>query len=303
MEKKLAFVLGGGGSHGALQVGALRALYEEGIQPDFLVGTSIGSLNSAFLAVHGMDEAGLKKLEETWLETVNQEILPPNYVWLSLRSVFGRPDGTSAQRLEQFFISHGIGKDLKFGDLKGIPFVAVSTDLNSALPVLFGTHPEDGVLSGVLASAALPPWIRAIEENGKYLVDGGFVSNLPVEPALTLGATAIIALDLADPMGVWHDLAESRWFFNKAIVSVQERNRELELALAEARKVPVLDILLMGDELSIPLWDFTKSEMLIERGYEIAKASLDRARAKGAFWSGYLQRHPTSDLPTSLFTP
>jgi len=47
-KHRLAFVCGGGGARGALQVGALRALVERGWQPDFLVGTSIGAVNAAF---------------------------------------------------------------------------------------------------------------------------------------------------------------------------------------------------------------------------------------------------------------
>jgi len=49
----LAFVLGGGGARGALQAGALRALWEAGLRPDLWVGTSAGAVNAAFLAVKG----------------------------------------------------------------------------------------------------------------------------------------------------------------------------------------------------------------------------------------------------------
>ena len=66
MESKLAFVLGGGGSRGALQVGALFALLERGLQPDLLVGTSIGAVNAAFLALNGFSKESLELLCGTW---------------------------------------------------------------------------------------------------------------------------------------------------------------------------------------------------------------------------------------------
>ena len=53
MKQKLTFVLSGGGAYGALQVGALRVLWEHQIRPDLLVGTSIGSVNAAFVALNG----------------------------------------------------------------------------------------------------------------------------------------------------------------------------------------------------------------------------------------------------------
>jgi len=60
-----AFVLGGG-AQGALQVGALRALLEAGLQPDLMVGTSVGAINATYLAVHGATLASLDGLIQAW---------------------------------------------------------------------------------------------------------------------------------------------------------------------------------------------------------------------------------------------
>jgi NTE family protein len=65
-KKCLAFVLGGGGARGALQVGALRALLESGLRPDLLVGTSIGAVNAVVLALSGLDLAGVEALDRRW---------------------------------------------------------------------------------------------------------------------------------------------------------------------------------------------------------------------------------------------
>ena len=62
MDKKLAFVLSGGGARGALQVGAMYALLECGLQPDLFIGASIGAANATFLALNGFSKESLDKL-------------------------------------------------------------------------------------------------------------------------------------------------------------------------------------------------------------------------------------------------
>jgi NTE family protein len=64
MNRPLALVLGGGGARGALQVGGLRALLEANIQPDLLVGTSIGAVNAATLAIRGAAASSIASLVE-----------------------------------------------------------------------------------------------------------------------------------------------------------------------------------------------------------------------------------------------
>jgi len=66
MNKKLALALSGGGSRGALQVGALYAVLEAGIHPDFLIGASIGAVNATFLALNGFSKDSLDRLAAGW---------------------------------------------------------------------------------------------------------------------------------------------------------------------------------------------------------------------------------------------
>src|SRR5512133_3326197 len=198
-NKKLAFVLGGGGSRGAMQVGALRALLEAGYQPDLVTGTSIGAANAAFLSVHGYSLDGLEKLEHIWQTTINQDLLPNNLWWQTMKILFNRPNDHSLQKIREFAIVSGLKPDLRFGDLEGAYLYPVAADLNSGLPVVFGIDPKESVLESVLASMALPPWVVPQEKDGRFLMDGGAVSNLPIEAALQQGATEIIALDLFNP--------------------------------------------------------------------------------------------------------
>ncbi|MCU0489025.1 MAG: patatin-like phospholipase family protein, partial [Anaerolineales bacterium] len=107
MKKPLAFVLSGGGARGALQVGALRALFEAGYHPDILVGTSIGAANASILGLKGLNEAGLAALTKVYQDSAEQSILSPNTLRLALRALLRRPVEESTKRLHEFYISHG----------------------------------------------------------------------------------------------------------------------------------------------------------------------------------------------------
>jgi NTE family protein len=167
-----AFVLGGGGARGALQVGALRALFEAGLQPDLLVGTSIGAANAAFLAIRGTTVDALAGLEDAWRVAADADLLPANYLWLTVRSLFNRPGFDSQQRIRDYFVGQGLSSDLRFGDLNGPPLILVAADLKGGCAVLYGLDPNESVLDGVLASTAIPPWVRPVARGSRRLMDG-----------------------------------------------------------------------------------------------------------------------------------
>src|SRR5690242_1783196 len=86
-RKRVAFVLSGGGSLGATQVGMLRALFEAGIEPDMLVGTSVGSVNSAWVgAWPALD--GIDKLAEIWRGLRRDDVFPLG--WTAAMGLLGR---------------------------------------------------------------------------------------------------------------------------------------------------------------------------------------------------------------------
>jgi NTE family protein len=273
MKRSLAFVLGGGGARGALQVGALRALLEAGYRPDLLVGTSIGAMNAAFLALHGLNSNGIAELERAWLDAISAELLPQNYLWLTLRALFRRPDAFPFQTLRNFILSHGLPADLRFRDLTAARLVVVSANLNGACTTLHGLDRDELVLEALLASTALPPWMAPVELDDKLLMDGGVVSNLPIEPALRVGATEIIALALSDPGDIPPDRFGVGSFFARLLNTIDCRQAELELALARARHVPVSYVHLQSDT-PAPVWDFRRTLQLIPHGYDQTKEAI-----------------------------
>jgi NTE family protein len=267
-DSVLAFVLGGGGAKGALQVGALRALLEAGFVPDLLVGTSVGAVNASFLAVRGCSLEAIDALEDAWHDAAAQDLLPDNYLWLTVRALFNRPGPDVQDRLRRFFVRHGLDPELCFRDLARPRLILVAADLWTGTTILFGTLPDHLVLDGVVASTAIPPWVRPLDQGDYLVMDGGAISNLPIEPALSQGATEIIALDLSDPRPIGPAIRGFGPFLFQLIHTVEQRQVYLEKKLAAAYRVPVHHVPLQA-AMPVAVWQFERSLHLIDRGYDL----------------------------------
>jgi NTE family protein len=274
MVRCTAFVLGGGGSHGALQVGALRALLEAGIVPDLLVGTSIGAVNATALALWGADLQGVDSLERFWKDLAGGGLLEPKIRWLFLRSILGRASSRAREKVEHLFALQGLTPDLRFRDLTRIRLALIGADLGTGQPVIYGKDPDDSVAEGLLGSIAVPPWFPPLRKGGRLIVDGGALSNLPIEPAMDMGATGIFALDLDNSYRPPADSPSAIQYVGKFIYSISRRYVHLETALAEALGVPVRTIAFEGLARK-PMWDFSEYRGLITAGYDKAKRQID----------------------------
>lgn len=276
-KQKLAFALGGGGARGALQAGALRALLETGIKPDLLVGTSIGAVNAVVLAMYGFTPEALDRLDAFWLAAAKADLLPVNTAWLTVRVLFNRVRVYPYQGLKDFLVLKGISQDLRFGDLPYAPVIMISTDLNGRQPIYHGSDPGESVLAGLLASTALPPWVHAIESDGHYLIDGGAISNLPIEPAIRYGATEVIALGLSNPDEIDQNEHGFGSFGMKYLYTIEARQISLELELARAKNIPV-SVVDLKNSIPVPSWDFSQTQALLNEGYNQTKRALDSGK-------------------------
>ncbi len=272
--RKMTFVLSGGGPRGAMQVGALRALLEMDIRPDMVVGTSIGAINGAFLARFGYSFETIERMIEVWDDAARGDFAPGDFIRAMLRTLLpGIKSQSYLQQAREFYARHGITPELRFRDLDGPELFIIAADIHHHRRVIFGENPDDLVLDSMLASAAIPPWLPPIQMADGLMVDGGAVSDLPIEPALRHGATEIIALDLFHPLPPDQPVKGLTGLLDRVFTTMENRHIELELQLAELMDVPVHRWKLYYDQ-RIPFWDLSHTHNLIHHGYELTKEYL-----------------------------
>lgn len=183
-----AFVLTGGGSLGAVQVGMLQALAERGVTPDLLVGTSCGALNAAWVAGHGMSRDSLSELAAVWTSLRRSDIFPVDARQV-LRGLLGlSPAVVTNRKLRQFIDTHTSIHDLA---LAKVPTYLVAADLLSGRDVLISTG---DLATGVLASSAIPGVLPPVEHSGEQLIDGALARHTGIAQALGLGASVVYIL-------------------------------------------------------------------------------------------------------------
>lgn len=183
----VAFVLQGGASLAAAQVGMLRALTAAGIRPDLVVGTSAGALNAVAFAQNPTPE-GLDELERLWTSIRRGDVFH-----LSARSLITGLTGRSNSLAVPDRLRALIERGLHIHDLGEavIPAYVVATDAATSAPVVLS---EGSALEALLASSSLPGILPPVRRDGRLLVDGGVSADVPVLQAEALGATTSYVL-------------------------------------------------------------------------------------------------------------
>ena len=177
---RIGLALGGGAAKGFAHVGVIAVLEEAGLRPDYLVGTSAGSLVAALYA-SGKSSAELQKTAMSMEEAAITDWMLP----LVGRGVF-RGDALGR------FVNESVGGRL-IEDMR-IPLGVVATDLGSGQAVLF-QRGDTG--TAVRASSAVPAVFVPVKINGRDYVDGGLVAPVPVRYARQMGAELVIAVDIS----------------------------------------------------------------------------------------------------------
>ncbi|MCM2318833.1 NTE family protein [Pseudomonas linyingensis] len=189
---KTAFVLAGGGSLGAVQVGMLKALQSEGVVADLVVGSSVGAINAAYFAA-APDREGIARLERIWLELRRSDIFPFSPAD-TLLGLIGRRDYLMPPRQLQRLIA----SRLPYRQLEdaALPCHVVATDVLTGREVILSSGEA---LPALLASAAIPAVFPTVSIGGQALMDGGIASNTPISAAVTLGASRVLVLPTGTP--------------------------------------------------------------------------------------------------------
>lgn len=187
MAERTAFVLAGGGSLGAVQVGMLKALARKGVTPDFVVGASVGAINAAYYASHPGAE-GIERLERVWSRLRRADVFP-----FSLLNGFLALLGKRDHLVSPALLRHLIESELACERIEHarIPCYVVATDVLSGTAVPLDRGP---LATALLASAAIPAVFPCVPIDGRHLMDGGVANNTPISSAVRLGATRIVVL-------------------------------------------------------------------------------------------------------------
>lgn len=268
----VAFVLSGGASLGAIQVGMLRALYERDIVPDVIVGTSAGALNGAFIASRPQTVATADALADVWRHLRRGQAFPVNPL-TGLLGFLGARDHLVPDSGLRRIVERHIERDR----LEQMPIAlhVIAVDVISGEEVRLSRGP---VLDAVLASTAVPAVLPPVAWQDRTLMDGGVANNTPISHAVQLGAQRIYVLptghacSLEDPPSgaLGMALHAISLLTTRRLIEDVERHRGKSRLIVLPPPCP----------LGIQPIDFGHADELIGRGLQDARAFMDRGGAQ-----------------------
>lgn len=210
-KPKLGVVLSGGGAKGIAHVGILKALEREGLRPDFIAGTSMGSIIGGLYAIgYTADQLDTIVRSADW-DIILSNNIPLNYISYEEKEYYTRylielpidkgkiklPSGMIEGQMLSEMLTHYTWPAMKYDsfDEFPIPFRCIATNVSNGKPIVF----KDGSLSDALrASMAIPTAFTPANLDTTLAVDGGVVNNFPVEELFKMGADYIIGVNVGD---------------------------------------------------------------------------------------------------------
>lgn len=278
----IAFVLSGGASLGAVQAGMLQAVYEHGIVPDMIVGTSAGAVNGAYIASRPPTPETAASLQSLWRQMSTFQVFPPNPVTAVLGLV-----GEHDYLISNSGVRRQISNHAGFTRMEdaAISFHVVATDVLNGQRVRISHGDAE---SAVLASAAIPGVFPSIAFAGQRLVDGGVAENTPIADAVELHADTIYVLPTgapcrlpAPPKGAIPMLVHAL-----ALLINQRLAADIDRYAPEVRLI----VFPPPCPQTVQAWDFSQAQTLIEQGYASASQVLDDA-GREDYWRGRAVEH------------
>lgn len=310
---KIGLVLGGGGAKGLAHIGVIKMLEENHIPVDVVAGTSMGAIVGSLYA-SGYSSEQLIEIgnELDWADIFNDKTARSRSTFRRKSDDYGfLTDYKITFKNGQIVLPKGIiqGQNLflelsrllsktraigNFDELP-IPFRLVATDLSTGRPVVM----TDGDLAtAVFASMAIPGFIPPVERDGKYLIDGGLVNNVPVNLARQLGADIVIAVNVgtdpkpAEEMGSFIDV------LRQTQIILTQDNTNFQLATMGAD-----DVLITPDLKGLGAGSFGDVEVLISYGETSAQGGLPFLKAlslNDAEWAKHVQNRTAKPRQTPV---
>jgi len=278
---KIGLVLSGGGARGIAHIGVLKVLEEIGIEPDYITGTSMGSVIGALYAIGYRSE----QLEEIVLEqdwdvllmdkifrkdvSIEEKKYDERYIGKLpiVKYKIVLPAGlVGGQRISKLFSDLTISAQYvnDFNKLR-TPFRCIATDIETGEAVVL----DSGFLPEAMrTSMSIPSAFTPVKESGKLLVDGGLSRNLPAIDAIEMGADIIIAVDVSSKLYKKEQL--------NSLVKIMEQSVNFRGLERSKKQHELCDLIIFPEVEDYGLIDFDNCESLIQLGEIAARESYDK---------------------------
>ncbi|MEX1011346.1 MAG: patatin-like phospholipase family protein [Balneolaceae bacterium] len=283
-EPRIGLALSGGGAKGIAHIGVLKVLEEAGIRPDYITGTSMGSLVGALYSIgYTPDEMEMLARTTDWeeifsdrsdrrqLSMYERDVDERYIVNLPVRETgIDLPAGLISGQSIFLWIARHTWQVHEVEDFNRfpIPFAAIATDLETGEAVVM----RDGFLpDAIRASISLPTVMLPHVVNGRVLMDGGLVRNLPVEDARNMGADIVIAVDVSTPLRSAEEL--------QSIFTILTQAMNYRMSNSTIRQKALADLAITVDDLDdFLISDFMEADRFIEYGEKAARLKLNELK-------------------------
>ncbi len=278
VRPKVALVLAGGSAYGIAHVGVIKVIEELGVPVDIVVGTSMGSVIGGFYALgYNAQELDAIITAADWMYLVDEDTISDteSFMYMTDRSRYaaavhfdkkGFTIGTgylTGHKMLRFAdsIALSVPSPVNFDDLPR-KFRAVATDIsNGNRIVLAGGSLAEAMRGSSSVPGAFAPYFL----DGKYLVDGCLVDNLPIDLARSMGADIIIAVDLFDGMPFNPDID------TRSPISFLTRSFDILVNANVQRQLERADLVIPVDMSGYSASDFAKAGEIMDVGENSAR--------------------------------
>jgi len=283
---KLGIALGGGGAKGLAHIGVLEVLEENGIKPQCVAGTSIGSVVGAIYCLNGSAK-GLREKAGKMIQSDEFKNFRVEEFYTEDKSVFER---FKKELFEKFYfgrllfkrshIKTEVTKKL-FADLFGnkafnnckIKFSCNALDIQSGEEVTFT---QGLIADAVWASCAIPGIIPPFVQENRIFVDGGVIDNIPVAPVKKMGATIVLAVYLGGRPR-FKGVPDTGFRINQRALSFMKYH-------LDQRVLSLADVIINPEVDQFHWADFSSIDVLIQKGREATARKLREVKSTLTFW-------------------
>ena len=287
-KPRVALVLSGGGARGLAHIGVLRALRELHVPVDIVVGTSMGSvIGGAYAAGRSVEELESIARSIPWDEVLadrpsrdrltqrrrEEDVEIPSRLEFGLsRQGLSLPPAAAGNAALEAALAALLptGQAMRPAAHLALPFRAVAADLLTGDLVELSDAP---LLTTLRASLSVPGVFAPVRVQGRLLVDGGLVRNLPVDIARAMGAEAVIAVNLGTSLAPENQLGSSLGVAQQMLNILTEQNVQRSL-----KELGPADILITPEMGGIGFLDFKRHETAFDLGASAVRKVADRLR-------------------------